>query len=71
MAEYESLVMGLKVLKDLKANKIYIYGDSELIINKVKGIYYAKNPRLRSYRNIVLDLLESLKEYHLSVIPRK
>lgn len=39
MAEYEALVLGLKVLKDLKAKKIYIYGDSGLIINQVKGIY--------------------------------
>jgi hypothetical protein len=63
--------LGLKVLKGLKAKKIYIYGDSELIINQVKGSYQAKHPRLRSYRNLVLDLLENFKEYHFSVIPRK
>ena len=71
IAEYEALVLGLKVLKDLKAKKIYIYGDLELIINQFKGSYQAKHPRLRSYRNLVLDLLESFKEYNLSVIPRK
>ena len=42
-----------------------------MIINQVKGNYQAKHPRLRSYRNLVLDLLEIFKEYHLSVIPRK
>jgi cupin superfamily acireductone dioxygenase involved in methionine salvage len=42
-----------------------------LIISKVKGSYQAKHPRLRSYRNLVLDLLENFKEYHLSIIPRK
>ena len=71
VAEYEALVLGLKVFKGLKAKKFYIYGDSELIINQVKGSYQAKHPRLRSYRNMVLDLLESFKEYHFSVIPRK
>ena len=71
VAEYEALVLGLKVLKDLQARKVYIYGDSELIINQVKGRYQAKHPRLRSYIDLVLDLLESFKEYHLSVIPRK
>jgi ribonuclease HI len=69
--EYEALVLGLKVLKNLQAKKVYIYGDSELIISQVKGSYQAKHPKLRSYRNLVLDLLESFKEYHLSVIPRK
>ena len=63
--------MGLKVLRDLKAKNIYIYGESELIINQVKGSYQAKHQRLRSYINMVLDLLESLKKYHFSSIPRK
>ena len=37
MAEYEALVLGLKMLNDLKAKNVYIYGDSELIINQVNG----------------------------------
>jgi hypothetical protein len=61
VAEYEALVLGLKVLKDIKATKIHIYGDSELIINQVKGSYQSKHPRLRSYRSSVLDLLENFK----------
>lgn len=71
VAEYEALVLGLRVLKNLRAKKIYIYGDSELVINQFKGSYQAKHPRIRSYRNLVLDFSESFKEYHLSVIPRK
>ena len=58
------------MLKVLKAKKVYVYGDSKLIINQVKGIYQAKHPRMRSYRNLVLDLLMGFKEYHISVIPR-
>ena len=30
---FEALILGLKKLKVLKAKKVYIYGDSELIIN--------------------------------------
>ena len=55
----------------MKAKNIYIDGDFELIINQVKGSYQAKHPRLRSYRNLVLDLLEDFKEYNFTVIPRK
>lgn len=33
MVEYEALVLGLKILKGLKAKKVHIYGNSELIIN--------------------------------------
>jgi hypothetical protein len=70
MAEYEALVLGLKTLKEMGARRIVVHGDSELIINQVKGIYQAKHPRLRAYRNIVLDLLEEFSEYSLSMIPR-
>jgi ribonuclease HI len=66
MAEYEALILGLKVLKELGAKRIAIHGDSELIINQIKGIYQAKHPRLRAYRNLVLDLLEKSRECNLS-----
>ena len=35
IAEYEALILGLKALKDLQAQKINIQGDSELVINQV------------------------------------
>ena len=39
MAEYEALVLGLKVLKGLQVQQINIQGDSELIIKQVQGEY--------------------------------
>ena len=71
VVEYEALVLGLRALKVLQAKKINIYGDSKLLIKKFERSYQAKHPRLRSYRNLVLDLLEDFKEYHFTVIPRK
>ena len=58
MAEYKALVLGLKTSKEMGDGKIVVHGDYELIINQIKGIYQATHPRLRAYRNIVLDLLE-------------
>jgi ribonuclease HI len=71
IAEYEALVLGLRALKDLRAKKIDIYGDSELVVKQFQGSYQSKHPRLRSYRNLVLDLLQGFKEHQLTVIPRK
>jgi ribonuclease HI len=70
MAAYEALILGLRVLKELGAKRKTMLGDSELIINQVKGIYQSKHPRLRPYKNLVLDLLEKFSEYNLSVISR-
>ena len=55
---------------ELKIKNVCIYGDSELIIHKVKGVYQAKHPRMRSYRNLVLDLLKKFEGYQLTAIPR-
>ena len=66
MVEYEALILGLKALKDLQAQRISIQGDLELIIKKLQGGYQAKNLRLRLYRNLVLDLMEGFKECQFS-----
>ena len=70
VAKYEALILGIKMLKELKIKNVFIYGDSELIINQVKGVYQAKHPRMRSYRNLVLDLLKYFEGYQLTLISR-
>ena len=71
IAEYEALILGLNALKYMKARIISVHGDSELIINQVKAVYQTKHPRMRAYRNLVLDLLENFKEYIITLIPRE
>ena len=58
------------MLEDLGVKKIYVQGDSELIIKQIKGECSAKNPRLREYRNASLDLLKIFEKYELTYIPR-
>ena len=70
IAEYEALLLGLQLLKQLEVQKISILGDSELIIKQIKGEYSTKNPRLREYRNAALDLLKTFEKYELIFIPR-
>jgi ribonuclease HI len=71
MAEYEALILGLEVLKELGMQKIAVSGDSGLVINQVKGVYQNKHPRLRAYKKLALDILEGFLEYDLSTIPRE
>jgi len=63
--EYEALMLGLKLLKKVGAKQIVVRGDSELIIKKIKGDYATKHPRLRAYRNVVLDALQCFNEIDL------
>ena len=70
VSEYEALILGIDKLIELKIKNVFIYGDSELIINQVKGMYQEKHPIMRSYRNLVFDLLKSFEGYQLTTIPR-
>ena len=70
ITKYESLILGLFALKKLKVKKIAIYGDSKLVIGQVKGVYQAKHPRMKSYRNLILQLLEEFDEFTISIILR-
>jgi ribonuclease HI len=70
VAEYEALMLGLKLLKKVGAKQIMVRGDSELIIKQVKGEYAAKHPCLRAYINAILDTLKCFVEVDLQVMPR-
>jgi hypothetical protein len=70
IVKYEALMLGLKLLKNLGAKRISVRGDSELIIKLIKGEYYYKHLRIKSYRSDVLDFLQCFTEYDLQVIPR-
>jgi len=46
-SEYSALILGLKeaLSRDIKC--IHVYGDSQLVINQINGIYKVKNPGLK------------------------
>lgn len=70
IAKYQALLLILKLLKNICAKSISIKADSKLIIIQIKGNYSAEHPRLREYRNVVIDFLQTFEEYDLAVIPR-
>ena len=42
VVEYEALMLGLNALKDLKAKRIDVFGDFELVANQVNDSYQTK-----------------------------
>ena len=61
MAEYESMFLGLEILKRLGAQKISVCGQYELVIKKVEGIYQTKDVRMTAYINIIMEMLENFQ----------
>jgi ribonuclease HI len=72
VAEYEALVLGLRVAKDMGIEEIAVFGDAELIVQQIKNAYQAKHPRLKSYRNEVWDLVDNFfLDFNISFVPRE
>ena len=49
MAEYEALILGLKLVRNLGAKRVSVMGDSELIVKQIDVVYMTKDPRLSCY----------------------
>jgi len=71
MAEYEALLLGLKLIRSLGAHRISILGDLDLIIQQMKGCFAKNDLRLRSYRGAAIEILNTFLESQLTKIPRK
>ena len=41
-----------------------------MVIKKMQGEYQARHPRMRSYRNVAIDLIECFEECKFNLIPR-
>ena len=68
--EYEALMLAIQILKGFQVKKVFIHGDSELVIKQLQGEYQAQRPRMRSYRNAIQDLVKGFDLCEFSLIPR-
>ena len=70
MAKYEALLLGLKLIRGLGAAKVSILGDSDLIIQQMKGNFVTNDHRLRAYRGAAIEILNTFLESQLTKISR-
>jgi len=68
--EYQALMKGLELLREVCADAVEIFGDSMLVINQLAGVYECRSEILVSYYEKCLQLLKEFKDFHLEHIPR-
>ena len=56
VAEYEALIHGLRLAKELGICRILCYGDSDLVVQQSSGDWDAKDANMASYRFLVQQL---------------
>jgi hypothetical protein len=57
-AEYEALLTGLRIVKELGANRLKIRSDSQLIVGQVNGEYEAREDRMTKYLKLVRNAMK-------------
>ena len=68
-AEYEALVMGMKMVRRMGGKSVEMFSDSRLIVGQVLGEFEAKDERMRGYLSLAKSLqseFESFKLRHIS-----
>lgn len=61
--EYESMVVGLKLAREIEINEIRIYNDSQLVVNQISGEFQAKCTWLPQYLSMVKEILKDFDRH--------
>ncbi|XP_022849846.1 uncharacterized protein LOC111371929 [Olea europaea var. sylvestris] len=70
VAKYEALLAGLRLAKEMKAKRLLINSDSQLIVSQVNGNFSVKDKTMASYLKVVMNLIPSFEKFELTLIPR-
>ena len=69
-AEYETILMGLRVGKELSARNLVLQSDSKLVVRKIKEEYEAKEDRMQKYLKLVKHLVQEFDRVEFVQVPR-
>ncbi|XP_012448875.1 uncharacterized protein LOC105772082 [Gossypium raimondii] len=70
MAKYEACIMGIRATAERKIKVLEVYGDFALVIYQLKGEWETKDPKLISYRKLVLELIKEFDDITFCYLPR-
>ncbi|XP_071708807.1 uncharacterized protein [Rutidosis leptorrhynchoides] len=68
--EYEALLAGMRIARELGVKKLQAYVDSQLFANLIKGTFDANDKSMQSYLALVYSLADTFIDFRISQIPR-
>jgi len=69
-AEYQALIKGLELLREVHADAVEAFGDSMLVINQLAGSYECRSEVLIMYHERSMLLLKEFNDFQLEHVPR-
>ena len=70
-AEYEALIAGMLLAKEMGAQSLLAKSDSQLVTGQVTGEYQAKDPQMAAYLRYVEVLKRAFAAFELVHVPRE
>ncbi|XP_052483051.1 uncharacterized protein LOC128036183 [Gossypium raimondii] len=70
MEEYEACIMGIRAAIERKIKVLKVYGGSALVIYQLKREWETRDPKLISYRKMVLELMDKFDDITFCYLPR-
>ncbi|CAL9029587.1 unnamed protein product, partial [Prunus brigantina] len=68
-AEYEALIIGLEILGEMKATRVLVYGDSQLVINQLTWDYQCTSENLTLYYVTALNAADQFSRISFIHVP--
>ncbi|XP_022023379.1 uncharacterized protein LOC110923618 [Helianthus annuus] len=69
-AEYEALIAGLRLAKEMKVQKLEVFTDSLLVLIQVNDSYVAKEPNMKRYKEKSKEFMNTFQTCTIKQIPR-
>ncbi|KAL0361979.1 UNVERIFIED_CONTAM: hypothetical protein Sradi_3882400 [Sesamum radiatum] len=70
-AEYEALVVGMRMAHETGARHLLPYSDSQIVVNQVEGTYEAKEESMVQYLQQIENLKTKFHHFQIIQIPRE
>jgi ribonuclease HI len=71
VAEYEGVLLGIELARELGAGELELIGDSELIARQIRGEWKVKQAHLKPFRARVVKELGDFRSWSIRNVPRE
>ena len=71
VAEYQALILGLKMARNLGVKKIRVFADSELLVRQIKGQYRVKAAHLLPLYEVAQRARQEFATFDIAHVPRE
>ncbi|XP_022866582.1 uncharacterized protein LOC111386359 [Olea europaea var. sylvestris] len=68
-AEYEALLVGLRLVKEMQVRRLLASSDSQLVVSQVNGNFTTKDSSMVAYLKLVLDVVPHFERFELIQFP--